>query len=85
MAQLEARPDIALRALLAGLRERGIVVTYFAVRNLVRRAGKNFHGLDRAQQQRNGEADGQEPSRPNIAPMRRTFVHPPRHNRAVSS
>ena len=42
MARLEAKPDITLRALWAELRERGIVVSYFAVWNLVHRAGKSF-------------------------------------------
>lgn len=42
MARLEAKPDITLRALLAELRERGVIVSYFAVWNLVHRAGKSF-------------------------------------------
>ena len=42
MERLEAKPDITLRALLAELRDRGVMVSYFAVWNLVHRAGKSF-------------------------------------------
>ena len=42
LARLEANPDISLRALLSELHERGIMVSYFAVWNLVHRLGKSF-------------------------------------------
>jgi transposase len=42
LARLEAKPDISLRALLSELHERGIMVSYFAVWNLVHRLGKSF-------------------------------------------
>lgn len=42
LARLEAKPDLTLRALLGELRERGIVVSYYAVWNIVPRAGKSF-------------------------------------------
>ena len=42
LGRLAAKPDISLRALLAELRERGIVVSYYAVWNIVHRAGKSF-------------------------------------------
>lgn len=42
LARLAAKPDITLRALLAELRDRGVVVSYYAVWNLVHRAGKSF-------------------------------------------
>ena len=41
-ARLEAKPDLTLRALLGELRERGIAVSYYAVWNIVHRAGKSF-------------------------------------------
>ena len=42
LARLEAKPDPTLRALLGELRERGIAVSYYAVWNIVHRAGKSF-------------------------------------------
>ena len=42
LARLEAKPDLTLRALLGELRERGIAVSYYAVWNIVHRAGKSF-------------------------------------------
>jgi transposase len=42
LARLEAKPDLTLRALLSELRERGITVSYYAVWNIVHRAGKSF-------------------------------------------
>ena len=42
LARLEAKPDLTLRALLCELRERGIAVSYYAVWNIVHRAGKSF-------------------------------------------
>jgi transposase len=42
LARLEAKPDLTLRALLSELRERGIAVSYYAVWNIVHRAGKSF-------------------------------------------
>jgi transposase len=42
LARLEAKPDLTLRALLSELRERGIVVSYYAVWNIVHRAGRSF-------------------------------------------
>ena len=42
LARLESKPDLTLRALLSELRERGIVVSYYAVWNIVHRAGKSF-------------------------------------------
>ena len=42
VSRLAAKPDLTLRALLSELRERGIVVSYYAVWNIVHRAGKSF-------------------------------------------
>lgn len=42
LARLAAKPDLTLRALLSELRERGITVSYYAVWNIVHRAGKSF-------------------------------------------
>jgi transposase len=42
MARLAAKPDLTLRGLLAELHERGIMVSYFAVWNIVHRSGKSF-------------------------------------------
>lgn len=42
LSRLEAKPDLTLRALLSELRERGITVSYYAVWNIVHRAGKSF-------------------------------------------
>lgn len=42
LARLAAKPDLTLRALLSELRERGITVSYYAVGNIVHRAGKSF-------------------------------------------
>jgi transposase len=42
LSRLEAKPDMTLRALLSELRERGIAVSYYAVWNIVHRAGKSF-------------------------------------------
>jgi transposase len=42
LGRLEAKPDLTLRALLSELHERGIMVSYYAVWNIVHRAGKSF-------------------------------------------
>lgn len=42
LTRLEAKPDLTLRALLSDLHERGIMVSYYAVWNLVHRAGQTF-------------------------------------------
>jgi transposase len=53
LARLDAKPDLTLRALLCELRERGIVVSYYAVWNIVHRAGKSFKkSLHAAEQDR---------------------------------
>ena len=41
LIRLEAQPDLTLRALLSELHERGIAVSYYAVWNIVHRAGKS--------------------------------------------
>jgi transposase len=42
LARLAEKPDITLRALLAELRARGVVVSYFGVWHFVDRAGLSF-------------------------------------------
>ncbi len=42
MQRLQAKPDLTLRELLAELHDRGIEVSYFALRHIVRRAGVRF-------------------------------------------
>jgi len=42
LARLTAKPDITLRELLAELLDRGVLVSYFAVWNIVHRSGHSF-------------------------------------------
>ncbi len=53
LARLDAKPDLTLRALLSELCARGIEVSYYAVCNIVHRAGKSFKkSLHAAEQDR---------------------------------
>jgi transposase len=61
LARLEDKPDLTLRALLCELRARGIVVSYYAVWNIVHRAGKSFKKKPHAAEQ----------DRPDVARKRR--------------
>jgi transposase len=42
LERIAGQPDVALRALLAELRDRGVTASYFAVWNIVDRAGLSF-------------------------------------------
>ena len=42
LGRIAAQPDIVLRALLAELHERGVVVSYFGLWHVVKRAGLSF-------------------------------------------